>query len=78
VYFCVEERRPSPRACSHTVFLALSLPRENLEHHFRTTWVGFDLILVLAVYLTAHMAFRLDTRVQAPATVVATLGAYAN
>jgi hypothetical protein len=56
-----------------TVFLALSLPRENLEHHFRTTWVGFDLILVLAVYLTAHMAFRLDARVQIPATVVATL-----
>jgi len=56
-----------------TVFLALSLPRENLEHHFRTTWVGFDLILVLATYMTAHMAFRLDARVQVPATVVATL-----
>jgi hypothetical protein len=23
-----------------TVFLALSLPRENLEHHFRITWVA--------------------------------------
>jgi hypothetical protein len=56
-----------------TGILAFSLPRENLEHHFRLTWVGFDLILVLAVYLTAHMAFRLDARVQAPATVVATL-----
>lgn len=56
-----------------TLFLALSLPKENLEHHFRFTWVGFDLILVLAVYLTAHMAFRLDARVQVPATVVATL-----
>ena len=56
-----------------TLFLALSLPRENLEHHFRFTWVGFDLILVLAVYLTAHMAFRLDARVVFPATVVATL-----
>jgi len=56
-----------------TLFLALSLPKENLEHHFRLTWVGFDLILVLAVYLTAHMAFRLDARVQVPATVVATL-----
>ena len=56
-----------------TLFLALSLPKENLEHHFRLTWVGFDLILVLAVYLTAHLAFRLDVRVQFPATVVATL-----
>jgi hypothetical protein len=56
-----------------TVFLALSLPKENLEHHYRLTWTGFDLILVLAIYLTAHMAFRLDTRVVFPATVVATL-----
>jgi hypothetical protein len=56
-----------------TVFLALSLPKENLEQHYRLTWVGFDLILALAVYLTAHMAFRLDARVMFPATVVATL-----
>ena len=56
-----------------TIYLALSLPRENLEHHYRLTWVGFDVILVLAFYLTAHMAFRLDARVQAPATVAATL-----
>jgi uncharacterized membrane protein len=56
-----------------TVFLALSLPKENLEHHYRLTWVGFDLILVAAIYLTAHMAFRLDARVVFPATVVATL-----
>jgi len=56
-----------------TVLLALTLPKENLEHHFRLTWVGFDLILVLAIYLTAHMAFRLDSRVLFPATVVATL-----
>jgi len=54
-------------------FLALSLPKENLEHHYRLTWVGFDLILVVAIYLTAHMAFRLDSRVVFPATVVATL-----
>ena len=56
-----------------TVFLAVSLPKENLEHHYRLTWVGFDLILVVAIYLTAHMAFRLDSRVVFPATVVATL-----
>jgi hypothetical protein len=56
-----------------TVFLALSLPKENLEHHYRLTWAGFDLIEVLAIYLTAHMAFRLDATVVYPATVVATL-----
>ena len=56
-----------------TVFLALSLPKEHLEHHYRLTWTGFDLIEVLAIYLTAHLAFRLDARVLVPATVVATL-----
>ena len=56
-----------------TVFLAASLPKENLEHHYRLTWAGFDLIEVLAIYLTAHLAFRLDARVVFPATVVATL-----
>jgi uncharacterized protein (DUF2252 family) len=52
-----------------TVFLALSLPKENLEHHYRLTWTGFDLILVLAIYLTAHRAFRLDARVIYPASL---------
>jgi hypothetical protein len=56
-----------------TVFLALSLPKENLEHHFRLTWTGFDLIMVLAICLTAYWAFRLDARVVYPATAVATL-----
>jgi hypothetical protein len=56
-----------------TVFLALSLPKENLEHHYRLTWTGFDLLEVLAIYLTAYWAFRLDARVVYPATVVATL-----
>jgi hypothetical protein len=56
-----------------TVVLALSLPKENLEHHYRLTWAGFDLIEVLAICLTARMAFRLDARVVYPATVVATL-----
>jgi len=56
-----------------TVFLALSLPKENLEQHYRLTWTGFDLIEVLAICLTAYWAFRLDARVVFPATVVATL-----
>jgi hypothetical protein len=56
-----------------TAFLALSLPKENLEHHYRLTWTGFDLIEVLAICLTAYWAFRLDARVMYPATVVATL-----
>jgi hypothetical protein len=37
------------RAHCVDVFLALSLPKENLEQHYRLTWTGFDLILVLAI-----------------------------
>ena len=40
---------------------------------YRLTWTGFDLIEVLAIYLTARLAFRLDARVVYPATVLATL-----
>jgi hypothetical protein len=54
-------------------FWRLAFPKENLEHHYRLTWAGFDPIEVLAIYLTARMAFRLDARVVYPATVVATL-----
>jgi hypothetical protein len=46
---------------------------ENLEHHYRLTWVDFDMIEVLAIGLTAYLAFRLDARVLFPATVMATL-----
>ena len=41
-----------------TVFLTLSLPKEDLEHHYHLTWTGFDLVEVLAIYLTCHLAFR--------------------
>src|ERR1035437_1816018 len=55
------------------VYLALSLPKRNLEHHYRGTWVGFDTLLVLALAGAAYLAFRMDPRVQFPATTAATL-----
>jgi hypothetical protein len=36
-------------------------------------WVGFDCLLVFAIVRTAYMAFRIDPRVQFPATATATL-----
>ncbi len=54
-------------------YLALSLPRRNLEHHYRLSWVGFDIALVLVLARTAYMAFRVDQRVQFAATATATL-----
>ena len=56
-----------------TVYLAVSLPKRDIDTHYRGAWVGFDLLLVAAIVLTAYWAFRVDTRVQLPATATATL-----
>jgi hypothetical protein len=55
------------------VYLAVSLPKRNLEHLYRFSWVGFDILLVVALARTAYMAFRVDQRVQFAATATATL-----
>ncbi len=55
------------------VYLAISLPKRDLDTHYRAAWVGFDLLLVAAIVRTAYLAFRMDPRVQLPATATATL-----
>jgi hypothetical protein len=54
-------------------YLAVTLPRRNVALHYRAAWVGFDFALALALLRTAYLAFRVDPRIQAPATVTATL-----
>ena len=56
-----------------TVWLAVSLPRRQVDTHYRGAWVGFDVLLVVAIVLTAWFAFRMDARVQLPAMATATL-----
>ncbi len=56
-----------------TVYLAVSLPRRDLDTHYRAAWVGFDILLVATIVMTAHFAYRMDARVQLPATATATL-----
>ena len=56
-----------------TVYLALTLPRRDTATHYRAAWVGFDILLVIAILLTAYYAFRMDERVQLPAMATATL-----
>lgn len=56
-----------------TAYLAVTLPKRDVDTHYRGAWVGFDLLLVAAIVLTAYFAFRVDTRVQLPATATATL-----
>jgi hypothetical protein len=53
--------------------LAVTLPRRQFDLHYRAAWVGFDLLLIFAISRTAYMAFRIDPRVQFPATATATL-----
>jgi len=55
------------------VFLAVSLPKRDLDRHYDVAWVGFDLLLAFAVIRTAWFAHRIDPRVQIPATATATL-----
>ena len=55
------------------VYLAETLPRRQFDRHYRAAWVGFDIILVYAIARTAYMAFRVDPRVQFPATATAVL-----
>lgn len=55
------------------VYLAETLPRRQFDRHYRAAWVGFDLLLIFAITRTAYMAFRVDHRVQFPATATATL-----
>ncbi len=56
-----------------TFYLAVTLPKRDVDTHYRGAWVGFDLLLVVAIVLTAYFAFRVDVRVQLPATATATL-----
>ncbi len=55
------------------VYLAVTLPKRNLDLHYRAAWVGFDCLLAFAIIRTAYMAFRVDQRVQFPAIATATL-----
>ncbi len=54
-------------------YLAVTLPPRQFDLHYRAAWVGFDVLLVFAITRTAYMAFRVDQRVQFPATATATL-----
>jgi len=56
-----------------TFYLAVSLPRRVVDTHYRGAWVGFDILLVITIIMTAYFAFKVDSRVQLPATATATL-----
>ncbi|MCW2610870.1 MAG: hypothetical protein QOC93_2847 [Actinomycetota bacterium] len=55
------------------VFLAFTLPHRATAHHYRLAWVGFDVVLMLALLSTAFLAWRGRRLVIVPAVVTATL-----
>jgi hypothetical protein len=56
-----------------TVYLASTLPRHYVASHWRFTWVGFDIALMVALALTAWRGFRREPRFPTTAVVTATL-----
>jgi hypothetical protein len=41
-----------------TVHLAMSLPQQAHTHNYRVSWVGFDVLLIVALLATAYYAWR--------------------
>jgi hypothetical protein len=41
-----------------TLWLALSLPKQRVAHHYDLAWVGFDLALAASIAATAWSALR--------------------
>jgi hypothetical protein len=41
-----------------TAYLAMTLPDHAHTHNYRVAWVGFDIILVVVLLLTAYVAWR--------------------
>lgn len=41
-----------------TIFLAATLPSQHLSRHYRLTWVGFDIFLVILLVVTAFAVLK--------------------
>jgi hypothetical protein len=41
-----------------TAYLAMSLPEQTRTHNYRVAWVGFDLMLIVVLLVTAYFAWR--------------------
>jgi hypothetical protein len=55
------------------VLLALTLPHRYVAGHWRLTWVGFDIVLLGGLALTAWLAWRRRQAVVIAALITATL-----
>jgi len=55
------------------VYLASSLPTRTVANHYRTSWVGFDVFLVISMACTAWLAFKRKRQVELSAVITGTL-----
>lgn len=56
-----------------SAYLAVSLPQRSLSLHYRGTWVGFNLALIVVLARIGWLAYRRDARVVVTAAVGSTL-----
>jgi hypothetical protein len=56
-----------------TVLLGLTLPSDYRVHAWRTTWVGFDVLLLVTFATTAFLAWRRNRAVIIPAAATGVL-----
>lgn len=56
-----------------TAYLAMTLPEQARTHNYRTAWVGFDILLIVALLATALLAARGHRLVALLSAVTATM-----
>jgi hypothetical protein len=56
-----------------TLYLAMSLPQHSRTHNYRLAWVGFDVMLLVALLVTAYFAWRGGPLVGLAAACTATI-----
>jgi hypothetical protein len=54
-------------------YLAVSLPQRSISEHYRGTWVGFDLVLIVVLARIGWFAHRHNPKVVLTAAAGATL-----
>jgi hypothetical protein len=55
------------------IYLGFELPDRSTAQHYNLAWVGFDVLLIIALARTALFAWQGKRRVQLPAVATATL-----
>jgi hypothetical protein len=56
-----------------TAYLAMSLPAQSNAEHYRVAWVGFDVLLIVVLLVTAYLAWRGSPQVGLLAAAAATM-----